>query len=46
MHKATSEHMNAAKRILRYIKGTPSFGMRYERGKNIIQLRVTVIVIS
>ena len=33
MNKLSSEHMSAAKRILRYIKGTSSFGLRYERGK-------------
>ena len=33
MNKLNSEHMNAAKRILRYIKGTSSFGLRYERRK-------------
>ena len=33
MNKSSSEHMSAAKRILRYIKGTSSFGLRYERGK-------------
>ena len=33
MNKPHSEHMNAAKRILRYIKGTLSFGLKYERGK-------------
>ena len=33
MNKPSSERMSAAKRILRYIKGTSSFGLRYERGK-------------
>ena len=33
MNKPSSEHMSATKRILRYIKGTSSFGLRYERGK-------------
>ena len=33
MNKTNSEHMNASKRILRYIKATSSFGLRYERGK-------------
>ena len=32
MNKQNSEHMNEAKRILRYIKGTSLFGLRYERG--------------
>ena len=32
MSNPSSEHMNAAKRVLRYIKGTSSFGLRYERG--------------
>ena len=33
MSKPNSEHMSAAKRILRYIQGTSSFVLRYERGK-------------
>ena len=33
MNKPSSQHMSAAKRILRYIKGTSSFRLRYERGK-------------
>ena len=33
MSKPNSEHMSAAKRILRYIRGTSLFGLRYERGK-------------
>ena len=33
MSNPSSEHMNPAKRVLRYIKGTSSFGLRYERGK-------------
>ena len=33
MNNLSSEHMNAAKRVLRYIKGTLSFGLRYERGE-------------
>ena len=33
MSKPNSEHMSAAKRILRYIRGTSSFRLRYERGK-------------
>ena len=33
MSKPNSEHMSAAKRILRYIRGTSSFGLRYEKGK-------------
>ena len=33
MNKPSSEHMSAAKRILRHIKGTSSFGKRYERGR-------------
>ena len=33
MSKPNSEHMSATKRILRYIRGTSSFGLRYERGK-------------
>ena len=39
MSKPSSEHMNAAKRVLRYIKGTSSFGLRYERGmkKHFVQ---------
>ena len=38
MSNPSSEHMNAAKRVLRYIKGTSSFGLRYERGmKHSIQ---------
>ena len=32
MSNPSSEHMNAAKRVLRYIKRTSSFGLRYERG--------------
>ena len=32
MSNPSSKHMNAAKRVLRYIKGTSSFGLRYERG--------------
>ena len=31
MSNPSSEHMNTAKRVLRYIKGTSSFGLRYER---------------
>ena len=33
MSNLNSEHMSAAKRILRYIRGTSSFGLRYEKGK-------------
>ena len=33
MSKPNSEHMSAAKRILRYIRGTPLFRLRYEKGK-------------
>ena len=33
MNEQNSEHMNATKRILRYIKATSSFGLRYEKGK-------------
>ena len=33
MSKPNSEHMSEAKRILRYIRGTSLFGLRYERGK-------------
>ena len=33
MNKPSVEHTSAAKRILRYIKGTSSFGLRYERGR-------------
>ena len=33
MLKPTSEHINAAKRVLRYIKGTSLFGLRYEKGR-------------
>ena len=33
MNKPNSEHMNVAKRILIYIKGTSSFSLKYERGK-------------
>ena len=33
MSKPNSEHSSAANRILRYIRGTSSFGLRYERGK-------------
>ena len=33
MNKPSSQHMSAAKRILRYIKGTSSFRLRYERTK-------------
>ena len=32
MSNPSSEHMNATKRVLRYIKGTSSFGLKYERG--------------
>ena len=31
MHKSTSEHMIAENRVMRYIKGTSSFGLRYEK---------------
>ena len=33
MNKPNSEYMSAAKRILRYIRGTSSFRLRYEKGK-------------
>ena len=33
MSKPNSEHMSVAKRILRYFKGTSSFGLSFERGK-------------
>ena len=33
MHKLTSEHMNAVKRVLRYIKGTSLFDLRCEKGR-------------
>ena len=33
MSNPNSKHMSAAKRILRYIRGTSSFGLRYEKGK-------------
>ena len=33
MKKSNSKYMNAAKRILRYIRGTSSFDLRYEKGK-------------
>ena len=33
MSKPNSEHMSVAKRVLRYIKGTSSFRLRFERGK-------------
>ena len=33
MNNLSSEHMNAAKRVLRYIKGTLSFGLRHGRCK-------------
>ena len=31
MNEPNSEHMNAEKRIMRYIKGTSSFGLRWEK---------------
>ena len=33
MSNPNSEHMSAAKRVLRYIRGTSSLGLRYEKGK-------------
>ena len=33
IHRLTSKHMNASKRVLRYIKAISSFGLRYEKGK-------------
>ena len=34
MHKPSRQHMGAAKRVLRYIRGTLSFGLRYQKVRN------------
>ncbi|CAA6672147.1 unnamed protein product [Spirodela intermedia] len=34
MENPISEHLKCAKRLLRYIKGTLDFGLRYKQGKN------------
>lgn len=34
MESPTEQHLAAAKRILRYVKGTSDFGIQYGRGKN------------
>ena len=34
MHKPSRQHMGAAKRVLRYIRGTLSFGLRYQKVSN------------
>ena len=46
MSNLRSEHINAAKRVLRYIKGTSSFGLRYERGMKKHSAQGLVIVTS
>ena len=33
MSNPNSEQMSSAKQIVRYIRGTSSFGLRYEKGK-------------
>ena len=40
MNKPSSHHTSAAKKILRYIKGTSSFRLRYERGKTNYSIQV------
>ncbi|PKA47257.1 putative mitochondrial protein [Apostasia shenzhenica] len=35
MHKPTKQHLGAAKRILRYIKGTSNYGIWYSQTTNI-----------
>ena len=39
VNKPNSEYVNASKRMLRYIKGTSSFGLRYERGKKYYSIQ-------
>jgi len=34
MHRASELHLRAAKRILRYVRGTVSFGVKYEKCKS------------
>lgn len=41
MHTPTTEHWKAAKRILRYIKGTIHYGLKFRRS-NLIRLQVCV----
>ncbi|GJZ80177.1 zinc finger, CCHC-type containing protein [Tanacetum coccineum] len=38
MEKPTVKHLQAVKRILRYIKGTLSYGLTYTRGENRVTL--------
>ncbi|XP_016704342.1 secreted RxLR effector protein 161-like [Gossypium hirsutum] len=35
MKSPTEKHLQAAKRILRYLKGTTSFGLLYKKGENL-----------
>ncbi|XP_020417971.1 uncharacterized protein LOC109948685 [Prunus persica] len=36
MHNPTKKHMGTAKRVLRYIQGTISYGIAYEKGKGAV----------
>ena len=46
LEEPRKDHLAAVKQILRYVEGTKSWGLRYEKGKKRVQLTVSAILIS